>query len=234
MTIRQFDARFGIPLRLILILACLVAAGCTTGYVKSGGEWTYVTINESIGREVRKVDADVATFRVLAAPGYACDKAHVYKAGVVLEGFDGATFEFLKGDRYARDKNHIYFDDSIVQDADRDTFQVLGRQYARDARNVYDGSLRMNVAHPDAFHVLDEGSVDERNGLSYFYSTDDLVNRLGSEFADHQVLYEAKGQDDRYRIVIPSAGTATDGEWLYEGPKRSRRVHDGGGRVGLQ
>ncbi|WP_165251315.1 DKNYY domain-containing protein [Paludisphaera soli] len=213
------------PLRLsvwsTLALACAASSGCGTGYTKSGGEWSYVILNESVGREVRKVDADVATFRVLEDPKYARDKNHVYRSGLVLEGFDGGSFEFLPGCNYARDRNHVYYRDSIVVDADRDTFRVLGFPYGRDAKNVYCGSLRMNVERPADFRVLQEG---DPFGTSYFDSTDDLVLRLGEEFSGRRVEYEAKGGDDRYRIAATCSGAATDGVWIFDGPKRSRRV----------
>lgn len=205
----------------LVSLVCLVLTGCSTGYTKSGDQWTYIVINEAVGRKVLKINADVATFRILEDPEYACDKNHVYKSGTILEGFDGASFEFFGGNQYARDKNHIYFKDSIVVGADRNTFRVLGYPYARDAKNIYCGCLRMNVVRPENFRVLEEGDVGQ---TSWFYSTKDLVQYLGKEFSDHQVLYKAKGEDDRYRIAIGWSGTATDGVWIYEGPKRSRRA----------
>jgi hypothetical protein len=176
------------------------------------------------------MDADVATFRVLEDPDYARDKRHVYKAGYVLKDFDGASFEFLEGNDfslggnyYARDKNHVYFDDSIVVGADPDTFRVLGYPYGRDARHIYCGCLRMNVARPENFRAI---KARETDGIStsYFYSTEELVEKLGKEFADHEVLYKAKGKDDRYRIAIAWTGMATDNVWVYEGPKRSRQI----------
>lgn len=201
------------------IVACALT-GCSTGYKKSGGGWTYIVINEAVGREVRKIDADVETFRVLADPDYARDKNHVYKYGFALEGIDGASFEFLEGNNYARDANHIYYRDCIVLDADRDSFRVLEFPYSRDDENIYCGSLRMNVDNPNHFKVLDSKDT----GTSYFYSTDDLVKRLGDEFADHRVLYDEKTKDMRFRIASSRSGTATDGVWFYEGPKRTRRV----------
>jgi len=201
-------------------LLVLMATGCSTGYTKVDGEWTYIVINEAVGREVRKINADNATFHVLDDPDYATDKDHVYKCGVVLDGMDGSTFEFFGGNNYARDSKHIYYRDSVVLGADSATFRVLDFPYARDADNVYCGSLRMNVEDPNQFKVLES----EDTGTSYFYSTDDLVKRLGDEFKEHEVPYDPKIRDMRYRIASSESGVATDGVWLFEGPKRKTRV----------
>lgn len=52
----------------LLGLCITVSAGCSTGYTKSGGTWSYIVLNEAVGREVRKIDADAKTFHVLADP----------------------------------------------------------------------------------------------------------------------------------------------------------------------
>lgn len=214
--------------RIFRILALgfgVSAVGCSSGYTESGGTWSYIALNGN-GREVRKIDADVATFQVLSDPAYAKDKNHVYKYGNTLEGFDGATFEFLTGNDYSRDAHHVYYRDSIVLDADATTFRVLGFPYGRDANHIYCGSLRMNVENPDEFKVIESHETGTFNTgeTDYFYSTKDLVRSFGPEFADHTVKYDDTAPDMRYRIASSFSGHATDGVWLYEGPKRSRRV----------
>lgn len=208
------------PALIAATLLALTTTGCNTGYTKIDGEWTYIVINEAVGREVRKINADNGTFHILDDPDYAADKNHVYKYGVVLDGMDGSTFEFYGGNNYARDSKHIYYRDSVVLDADLATFRVLDFPYARDAHNVYCGSLRMNVDDPNQFKVL----KSEDTGTTYFYSTEDLVRRLGDEFEDHEVLYDPKVKDMRYCIASSESGVATDGVWVFEGPKRKTRV----------
>ncbi len=53
-------------LRLSFIaMTTVMLIGCGSGYTKSGGQWTFININEAVGREVRKMDADIPTVRVL-------------------------------------------------------------------------------------------------------------------------------------------------------------------------
>src|SRR5687767_959255 len=111
--------------RLLLLTAVLLSVGCSTGYTKSNGKWTYIVINQAVGREVREIDADVATFKVHPNPAYASDKNHVYKSGFVLEGFDGATYRQFPNSDFAIDANGVYWHDAIVLGADRDSFRVL-------------------------------------------------------------------------------------------------------------
>lgn len=205
---------------VLLIPAILLLAGCgRTGYFKSDGDWHY-GFRAGSGYETRSLNADLETFRILGNSGYACDRNHVYKYGIVLNGMDGASYELLEGNNYARDRNYIYYRDSIVLNADRNSFRVLEFPYSRDDKNIYCGSLRMNVDNPDDFKVLESKDT----GTSFFYSTHDLVERLGDEFADHLVLYDAEEKNMRFRVASSKSGTATDGVWLYAGPRRVHRV----------
>ncbi len=132
----------------LLVVVSLLSAGCNTGYTKSNGKWTYIIINEAVGREVRAIDADVTTFKVHPNPAYASDKNHVYRYGLVLEGFDGATYRQLPDGEYSIDANGVYWWDSLIEAADPNSFRVLKGPYSRDDKHVFCGTLRMNVEDP--------------------------------------------------------------------------------------
>ncbi len=222
-TVPKSPAR--LPFRRLVLLpgfVSLLLCGCGTGYVKSGNNWTYVVVNEAVGREVHKINADAATFRVLENPVFACDKNHVYKFGYVVPGLDGATFKFLDGKNYSQDASHIYFEESIISDADPASFEILAYPYSRDAKHVYCGSLRMNVALPKDFRVLSSEGVAVASGV--FYATEELVERLGEEFENHRIKYDPQKKDMRFVVIVPSAGAATDGVWNYKCAMRTRRV----------
>lgn len=203
--------------RLLLTgFALLTASGCTTGYTEIDGEWCFVVINEAVGREVRKMDADKATFEILDVEGYARDKNHVYRSGLVVEGLDGATFEFVSGEQYYKDKDAVYLYGKTIPDADPATFKIISTPYCRDAASVYCGNLKMNVEHPQNFTTRPGHDAVKDTRLKYYFKKQDLVADLGQEFQNVAV--------DHDHPVIVSRGLGTDGEWNYDGAQRTERV----------
>lgn len=203
--------------RLMFIGIILLAAqvGCSTGYTKMDGKWCYVVINESVGREVREMNADESTFEVLADPEYARDKNHAYRFGRVLEDIDGSSYHLLSDTRYAADRNGVYYKDHKIPGADPKTFEIIGHPYSRDQENVYCGNLEMNVAQPENFKqtVGEPGTMEI---TSFYYSSEDLARNFGDSFKDAAV------DNDNPAVISPGRGT--DGTWIYDGPKRTRRV----------
>ncbi|MFO0940952.1 MAG: DKNYY domain-containing protein [Pirellulales bacterium] len=220
-SMRAFCHAIMCQLKSMLLIAILCTTGCgKTGYFKSDGSWHFGFYSGD-GYETRKTHADNESFRILTDPDYACDNTHFFKHGYIIDGVDGATFQLLEGNRFARDANHVYFDcQYIVLGVDRNSFQPLHYPYARDKNGIYCATLRMNVEKPEEFKVLEIGD----RGIECFYSTDDLVLRLGKEFAMSEVLYDPKSKDTRYCAVSTQSGKATDGVFIYEGPKRIRRA----------
>jgi hypothetical protein len=145
--------------RLVLCLFCvaLMFSGCNTGYRKVDGKWSYVTWDEGHGNRTKPLEADDATFKVLDNKEYATDKNNVYYKGHIIVGADAGTFVLLKGGPYAKDKDHIYLLDTIVINADPSSFTELGYPYARDKKNVYCGTLPMNVTNIEEFEVVGTG-----------------------------------------------------------------------------
>ncbi len=97
----------------------------------------------------------------ILAKGYTRDAKRVYYQGDPIPGADPATFtvrvyegEAIKGDTYvvARDRRHFYTGGMATGElADGDTFEELGRGYARDSRRVYFLSRVVEGADPASF-----------------------------------------------------------------------------------
>lgn len=93
--------------------------------------------------------------------GYTRDAANVFYKGEAIAGADPASFsvriykdDATKGDTYvvARDRRHFYTGGTPTLDvADGDTFEELGRGYARDASRVYFLSRVVEGADPATF-----------------------------------------------------------------------------------
>jgi len=202
-------------LSLLLWLSLAVTQlGCSSGYTKIDGKWCYVIINEAVGREVRRIDADDSTFEVLADPEYARDKNHAYRYGRPLKDIDGSSYRLLSDSRWAVDRNGAYYQDHKIPGADTSSFEALGRTYGRDRSAVFCGTLRMDVEEPARFK---ETSV--RGGMettSYFYSHEDLAKSYGENFKDIPVTKD--------HPMVHNDGSGTDGVWDYVGPVRSGRV----------
>jgi len=166
-------------------------------------------------------DADSATFRSLEIQGYGADKDHVIHNRRVLKDSDAASFRFLK-DKFTLDKNQAYFDGCVIVEADPDTFEVLKYPYARDSKNIFCCCLRMNVESPEDFKVLkpDVGG----SGMHFVRAKEDLTRAYGDDFSDRPVLFEENQKSEQYIIKVEKIGRATDGKWIYSGPKRKQLI----------
>lgn len=202
-------------LMLMGIVLSTAQIGCTTGYTEIDGEWCYVRINEAVGREVRELHADEATFEVLADPEYARDKNHVWRHGLMLDGMDGGSYHLLSDTRYAVDRNGVYYKDYMIPGADPKTFEIIGHPYSRDRESVYCGNLEMNVARPETFKRT-AGNPGSVQSTSYYWSRENLARRFGDKFKNAPV-----GNDTP---IVISPGHGTDGVWTYNGPERVGRA----------
>lgn len=206
---------------ILIGLMVLLLTGCESGYKKIDGKWAFVT-NNAAGYQVHEMDVDEDTFRVLKSRDYAVDKNHVYHGISVLEGFDPGSYVQFEGTEYAKDKNNAYFGDSIIVDADSETFEVLGYPYACDSKHIFIGCLRMNVEEPSNFRVIEDKSTVR--SVCYLRSKADVVRMFGEEFQDVNVLYDEQKRDERYAVLVPNRGQATDEKWIYLGPRRSAKI----------
>jgi hypothetical protein len=202
-----------------LLLTCVFLAltGCDRGYTKKGEKWTYIVINEAVGKEVRELDVDPHSFVVFPDSEYAKDNKHAFHCGRQLEGVDGATFELLGELGFSKDARQVFYRNHVIVGADPGSFRLLEFPYARDDDHVYCGSLRMVIENADKFRVLSNG---DPSTTSYFHSTEDLVKHFGEQYSEHVVLWAAEKQNHQFVVASSFSGEATDGTWNYEGPKR--------------
>lgn len=142
------------------ILACIfLFSSCRHGYKKKGGQWAWVTYDESVGERVKWVmGADPATFEVLEDGQFAKDKAHVYFQGRTINQANPNSFRLLNHATYSMDEKRVFLDAEIILDADPATFEILAFPYARDKSHLFNGTIPM-ITEPDEiqhFRVTNE------------------------------------------------------------------------------
>ena len=140
-------------LAVIALGASVQSCGPREGYQRVDGRWAWVAAAASFSQRVEPLDADDATFTVLAGGRYARDAHAVFYDGARLDGADPATVEAFDG-HYARDRHRAFLGPHVVRGADAATFQPLALPYSRDAHGVYYGTVPMDVTDPDAFRVV--------------------------------------------------------------------------------
>lgn len=198
----------------VITLGALVQScgtgGPRTGYQRVDGRWAWVSDAASFTQRVQPLHADDATFEPLAGGRFARDAASVFFDGDRLDGADAASFEVLGG-VYSRDRHRAYVTVHAVPGADPGTFEPLAFPYARDARSVYYGTVRMDVALPEAFQVLEPSGGVAITPVRYL---DDLHRGLGDTL-------RARGYAPDDRVVVGAAvgagigrGRAGDRDYL--------------------
>lgn len=83
------------------------------------------------------------------------DRLNVIRGHNLIPGVDLASFEVLNRN-WARDAKHVYVLSSRLR-ADRDSFEVLNTLYARDRDWVFYLGGKAKDIHRDSFEVLDSG-----------------------------------------------------------------------------
>ncbi len=125
--------------------------------------------------------ADPKTFERLGG-GWARDAKHVYYDGQKCAKIHSPSFRRLN-QSYGLDKNGVFFRMVFFADADPMTFQVLDsglllyevhtfsgedtRGYAKDARQVWFGHLKVRAADAPTFSSLGNGFGRDKNGVFY-------------------------------------------------------------------
>lgn len=117
--------------------------------------------------EVKKLDADVSTFRPIAETylNYGVDKTHVFVNDKFLYDALPESFVYLGSD-YSKDARRVFYQGLVVQDADLKTFSILGdgltselgyqgaptyMSYAKDKDRVFCGYEILDGADPETF-----------------------------------------------------------------------------------
>jgi hypothetical protein len=181
--------------RLVPCIFCvvLIFSGCSTGYRKVDGKWSWVTWDEGHGYRSNPLEADDATFEVLDNKEHARDKSNVYYKGGRIVGADAGTFVLLKGGPYAKDKNHVYLLDTMVINADPNSFTELKYPYTRDKKGIYCGTLPMNVTNVEEFEVIQPGRGYVRSEKDFFIGLNKEYSYL-KDYPINSVIYSLEGK----------------------------------------
>ena len=145
---------------VVVVFSCLfLLSSCRHGYKKKGGQWAWVTYDESVGERVKWVErADPATFEILEDGQFAKDKAHVYFQGRTIRHADPTSFRLLNHATYSLDAKRVFLDAETILDADPATFEILAFPYSKDKNYLFNGTVPMLV-EPDEkerFRVTNE------------------------------------------------------------------------------
>lgn len=149
---------------------------CREGYVKQNGQWSWVTYNESSGKNVKWIDGiDQESFRVLNHKNFGADNHAVYYMGRKINQANPESFSILTDGHYgyAKDKNRVFLDTEVILHADPATFTVLEFPYGKDKNDIYCGTIPMFLpAHErDEFVVTNEDKL-----MAGMKSTEKLSN----------------------------------------------------------
>lgn len=126
--------------------------------------------------------ADPASFQVLARPGYAKDRGHVYQLDHAISD-DPAHFELLEGS-LSKDSAHVYWSDGTVFSDDPAHFAIVSNTeqylFTKDARTVHVNGKLVAGADTATFHVLAGAYARDRQRIYYF--TDVVANSDAASF----------------------------------------------------
>lgn len=119
---------------------------------------------------VELAEARPNTFEVISG-NLAKDDFIVWWCGQPHPGLEPQTLKVVRPDFVWKDKDSVWYHRKQIDGADPATFQHVGEDYYRDAKNVYWGCEVIHAADPVTFRVLEPGlpygrdrdSVWERN-----------------------------------------------------------------------
>lgn len=149
----------------LVMLIVFVYSSCETGYVKKGHNWVWVTNDENFGSRDHWIEGiDMESFKVLKQnKNFATDKYSAYFRGRKISHATSDDFVPLTDDAYgyAKDNYRVFFDNEVILTADPETFEVLEFPYSRDKKDVYNGTLPMNLDKNDvgAFKVINDDKL---------------------------------------------------------------------------
>jgi len=79
---------------------------------------------------------------------------------------DPATYQIL-GRNYARDATRIYYGTTLIRNADVDTFQIINSVWSKDATRIYYKQYSTAILDVDAFVMIDDDYAHD--GVNYIY-----------------------------------------------------------------
>ena len=158
------------PQILFFVTLTLLLTACSPGFEKVDGKWAYVSYDEAVGKRVRYIEADDATFTILRNKQYAKDKDHVFLKTNIIAHADPATF-YLIGKGYAADNTNVYLDSYTMIGADPKTFKRLSFPYSRDAGKVFCGTLPLDIDDIESFKVTKSSSAKSMVPTDLFIET---------------------------------------------------------------
>lgn len=165
---------FQILFILFLISSTIILSSCELGYKNDGKEVTWHSWNEGNGYNVRKINANPATFKSLEDK-YGHDDKHAFFEGEIIPEADGSSFKSL-GEWYASDKNHVYLSGEKIEKADPNSFKVHNDRLGEDKNDFYYYHTPLNVKDKSTFEIIKDKTGDDTHWGKDKYNAYFLIN----------------------------------------------------------
>lgn len=152
--------------------------GSKTGYVKTNGDWSWVTIDENNGKRIHLIEGiDQNSFTLLKNKCFALDQNQVYFNGKKIQHASPNGFVLLSDDEYgySKDKQFVFFNNEVIINADPATFGVIQFPYSKDKNDVYCGTVPMKLSSEE---VLTYKVTNEDKLMAGMISTTKLSHFL--------------------------------------------------------
>jgi hypothetical protein len=180
-----------------ILLSILTLIACKTGYKKENDKWVWVSYDEAAGKRITEIEsADFETFQVLSNSNYAIDKNNVYYMTSLIKKANPKTFTIINEDGYTKDDKIVFLDWEEIIFADPETFEILTFPYSKDKKNVYCGTIPLNIPLDEFkdFTVTNEDKLMSSTGSTilkrHFIETNTDYNWLDTLDIDGVITYE--------------------------------------------
>lgn len=161
-------------------MTLLTLIGCSSGYEKIDGKWTYVSYDEAAGKRIKELEVDNESFVVLENETYAKDRNNVYLKGGQIKNADPKTFEIVDHG-YSKDKNYVYIDYYKIYKADPKTFELVKFPYSKDKNTIYCGTLPLETDEIDNFEIISTSGMKSIILTEHFIETNPEYSEINPE-----------------------------------------------------
>jgi hypothetical protein len=166
---------------------------CSPGYKKTEGKWAYVTYDEGNGKNVKYIDVDESTFKILSDNRYAKDKTKVFFEGDLIKTAESKSFSIISGD-YSADEYQVYLKNYIIIEADPKTFKRLKSFYARDQKHIFSGTVPLRVTDIEHFKITKRSDSYGFQPVTAFIKEYPVFAHLDTSKYEYVIFGHDKGQ----------------------------------------
>ncbi len=150
----------------------LILFGCASDYEEIDGELYYVNPTANGKIKTKLHDVDKSSFETIKdndfltiSKRYAKDKKNVYYKGRLIEGASAKSFKLIDH-AYAVDEHSVFYQYKKLE-ADLNSFEYIGKYFARDKNHVFaQGKIQDKITDPASFELVKHEWTRDKN---YYY-----------------------------------------------------------------